>query len=246
MRIGTGETVDAAQAVEALGLADRELLREGLAATLLHGAGPAAGVRPGLRPVLPARASARPRASPADREDLRDRLAAALAADDETLMAPAGGRGGGRLRRIRLLPRFGRLVVAPDPRPGPPADAVRPRPRQCPGAERRVRVHRPAAGGRDPATHRDLPAAGGRGGPAPDRRAARPGRDRPARGGHDRRPGRLPVSPASSSSPNCAGRFSRWPASSPPGSRHAGAAPPAAASTCAAPCADRCRRAGCR
>ncbi|NEC50283.1 hypothetical protein G3I18_17125, partial [Actinospica acidiphila] len=39
LRIGTGETVDAARAVEALGLADRELLREGLAATLLHGAG---------------------------------------------------------------------------------------------------------------------------------------------------------------------------------------------------------------
>ena len=37
IRVGTGETVDAAQAMAALGLADRELLREGLAATLLHG-----------------------------------------------------------------------------------------------------------------------------------------------------------------------------------------------------------------
>ncbi|MBC7268063.1 MAG: hypothetical protein H5T76_04975, partial [Streptomyces sp.] len=35
VRIGTGETVDAARAVAELGLADRELLREGLAATLL-------------------------------------------------------------------------------------------------------------------------------------------------------------------------------------------------------------------
>ncbi|MGW2858074.1 hypothetical protein ACWDAZ_42160, partial [Streptomyces sp. NPDC001215] len=39
MRIGTGETVDAAQAAELLGLADRELLREGLAAALLHSEG---------------------------------------------------------------------------------------------------------------------------------------------------------------------------------------------------------------
>ncbi|MEW2041199.1 hypothetical protein AB0885_29745, partial [Streptomyces sp. NPDC005534] len=39
VRIGTGETVDAAQAVEALGLADRDRLREGLAATLLHNPG---------------------------------------------------------------------------------------------------------------------------------------------------------------------------------------------------------------
>lgn len=39
VRIGTGETVDAAQAVAALGLTDRELLREGLAATLLHSTG---------------------------------------------------------------------------------------------------------------------------------------------------------------------------------------------------------------
>ncbi|MEU3248398.1 hypothetical protein ABZ713_37350, partial [Streptomyces sp. NPDC006875] len=37
VRIGTGETVDAARAMEALGLTDRERLREGLAATLLHG-----------------------------------------------------------------------------------------------------------------------------------------------------------------------------------------------------------------
>ncbi|MEU1022506.1 hypothetical protein ABZ366_10515, partial [Streptomyces sp. NPDC005904] len=36
LRIGTGETVDAAAALEALGLADRERVREGLAAALLH------------------------------------------------------------------------------------------------------------------------------------------------------------------------------------------------------------------
>jgi uncharacterized protein with von Willebrand factor type A (vWA) domain len=85
LRIGTGETVDAARAVEALGLADRELLREGLAATLLHGTA--------QRPVFDAvfdlyfpRAVGAPEGGPADREGLRDRLAAALADNDTALM----------------------------------------------------------------------------------------------------------------------------------------------------------------
>ncbi|CAL9660093.1 hypothetical protein SUDANB176_06961 [Streptomyces sp. enrichment culture] len=86
VRIGTGETVDAARAVEALGLADRARLREGLAATLLH--------TTGQRPVFDAvfdlyfpRGVGAPQAGPADREDLRERLAAALAADDAALTA---------------------------------------------------------------------------------------------------------------------------------------------------------------
>ncbi|GGW10854.1 VWA domain-containing protein [Streptomyces capoamus] len=86
VRIGTGETVDAARAVEALGLADRELLREGLAATLLHG--------PGQRALFDAvfdlyfpRGIGGPEDAPRDRETLRDRLAEALAADDRALMA---------------------------------------------------------------------------------------------------------------------------------------------------------------
>ncbi|MFG3009441.1 VWA domain-containing protein [Streptomyces cinerochromogenes] len=86
VRIGTGETVDAARAVEALGLADRELLREGLAATLLHG--------PGQRALFDAvfdlyfpRGVGGPEDAPRDRETLRDRLADALAADDRALMA---------------------------------------------------------------------------------------------------------------------------------------------------------------
>ncbi|TQJ91803.1 VWA domain-containing protein [Streptomyces sp. SLBN-31] len=85
MRIGTGETVDAAQAMAALGLTDRELLREGLAATLLHG--PAQ--RPVFDPVFDLyfpRGIGAPEAEPAGREDLRDRLAAALAADDRALL----------------------------------------------------------------------------------------------------------------------------------------------------------------
>ncbi|MDL5205268.1 VWA domain-containing protein [Streptomyces sp. ALI-76-A] len=85
IRVGTGETVDAAQAMEALGLADRERLREGLAATLLHG--PAQ--RPVFDPVFDLyfpRGVGAPGTEPADRDDLRERLAAALAANDRALL----------------------------------------------------------------------------------------------------------------------------------------------------------------
>ncbi|MCD7442549.1 VWA domain-containing protein [Streptomyces lincolnensis] len=86
VRVGTGETVDAAQAMEALGLADRERLREGLAATLLHGT----AQRPVFDPVFDLyfpRAVGGPGSQPADRDELRDRLAAALADDDAALLA---------------------------------------------------------------------------------------------------------------------------------------------------------------
>ncbi|MDT7840548.1 vWA domain-containing protein [Streptomyces justiciae] len=86
IRVGTGETVDAAQAMEALGFEDRELLREGLAATLLHGT----AQRPVFDPVFDLyfpRGVGAPAPGTADREDLRDRLAAALAANDEALLA---------------------------------------------------------------------------------------------------------------------------------------------------------------
>ncbi|CAM5254525.1 VWA domain-containing protein OS=Streptomyces alboniger OX=132473 GN=CP975_02160 PE=4 SV=1 [Streptomyces alboniger] len=85
IRVGTGESVDAARAVEALGLADRERLREGLAATLLHG--PAQ--RPVFDPVFDLyfpRGVGAPGTEPADRDDLRERLAAALAANDRALL----------------------------------------------------------------------------------------------------------------------------------------------------------------
>ncbi|MFF4213975.1 VWA domain-containing protein [Streptomyces sp. NPDC001796] len=85
--IGTGETLDAARVVEVLGLADRELLREGLAATLLH----SEGQRPVFDAVFdvyfPARVGVHATEAPADREGLRSRLAEALAANDEGLMA---------------------------------------------------------------------------------------------------------------------------------------------------------------
>ncbi|MEU9170591.1 VWA domain-containing protein [Streptomyces sp. NPDC048420] len=86
VRIGTGETVDAGRAVEALGFADRELLREGLAATLLHGPAQRKVFDPVFDLYFP-RGVGAPGGEPADREDLRERLAQALAANDETLMA---------------------------------------------------------------------------------------------------------------------------------------------------------------
>lgn len=96
IRIGTGETVDAGQAIEALGLADRERVREGLAAALLH----SEGQRPVFDPVFDLYfprgigAPGTPDGSDTgntgrdfDRDDLRDRLAAALAANDQALLA---------------------------------------------------------------------------------------------------------------------------------------------------------------
>ncbi|MFE1342727.1 VWA domain-containing protein [Streptomyces sp. NPDC058733] len=85
VRIGTGESVDAASAVAALGLADRELLREGLAATLLH----TAGQRPVFDPVFDLyfpRAVGGGGEEKAGRQELRERLTAALAAGDRALL----------------------------------------------------------------------------------------------------------------------------------------------------------------
>ncbi|MFJ8196573.1 VWA domain-containing protein [Streptomyces sp. NPDC096152] len=85
VRVGTGESLDAARAVEALGLADRELLREGLAATLLHGSAQRAVFDPVFDLYFP-RGVGAPEGRPADREGLRDRLAEALATGDTALM----------------------------------------------------------------------------------------------------------------------------------------------------------------
>ncbi|MFF8018743.1 VWA domain-containing protein [Streptomyces sp. NPDC007929] len=86
MRIGTGESVDAARAVAELGLADRELLREGLAATLLHGAGQRQVFDPVFDLYFPSGVGG-PEQRAAGREDLRDRLADALTADDRAMLA---------------------------------------------------------------------------------------------------------------------------------------------------------------
>lgn len=87
VRIGTGETVDAAQAVAVLGFADRELLREGLAATLLHGADQRPVFDPVFELYFPRSVGAPGTPGPADRDELRDRLAAALTAYDQALLA---------------------------------------------------------------------------------------------------------------------------------------------------------------
>ncbi|MFM9370830.1 vWA domain-containing protein [Streptomyces sp. Da 82-17] len=89
VRVGTGESVDAGLAVAALGLADRERLRAGLAATLLH--------NEGQRPVFDQlfdlyfpRAVGAPDSGaevPSGREELRDRLAVALASGDAAELA---------------------------------------------------------------------------------------------------------------------------------------------------------------
>jgi uncharacterized protein with von Willebrand factor type A (vWA) domain len=85
VRVGTGETVDAARAMRALGLADRELLREGLAATLLHTTGQRQLFDQVFDLYFP-RGLGAPGGEPAGREELRERLAAALAANDVALM----------------------------------------------------------------------------------------------------------------------------------------------------------------
>ncbi len=85
IRIGTGETVDAGHAVAALGLADRGLLREGLAATLLHTPGQRAVFDAVFDLYFPLGVGA-PEGGRADRDDLRDRLVAALTADDTALL----------------------------------------------------------------------------------------------------------------------------------------------------------------
>ncbi|WP_316767790.1 VWA domain-containing protein [Streptomyces sasae] len=85
VRIGTGETVDAGRAIEALGLAEREPLREGLAATLLHGTGQRAVFDQVFDLYFP-RGTGGPGTESGDRDELRERLAAALADDDTALL----------------------------------------------------------------------------------------------------------------------------------------------------------------
>ncbi|WP_314219957.1 vWA domain-containing protein [Streptomyces zaehneri] len=86
LRVGTGESVDAAEAAAALGFEDRGLLREGLAATLLHSTDQRRVFDTVFDLYFP-RGVGAPEGEPGDRDDLRDRLAAALATGDETMLA---------------------------------------------------------------------------------------------------------------------------------------------------------------
>lgn len=104
IRIGPGETVDAAAVLEVLGLADRERIREGLAAALLR----ADRQRPvfdatfelyfplGVGELTGARG-----ASAGDRDELRERLAEALAANDTAALTRLAAEA------VELLGRYG-------------------------------------------------------------------------------------------------------------------------------------------
>ncbi|MGW0712781.1 VWA domain-containing protein [Streptomyces sp. NPDC002643] len=85
IRIGPGETVDAAAVLEVLGLSGRERLREGLAAALLRADRQRAVFDAAFELYFPlgvGELTGTRTAPVADRDELRDRLAEALAADD--------------------------------------------------------------------------------------------------------------------------------------------------------------------
>ncbi|MEU5280947.1 VWA domain-containing protein [Streptomyces asoensis] len=86
LRVGTGETVDAAEAAAVLGFADRAVLREGLAAALLHSPDQRRVFDTVFDLYFPYGVGA-PQGEPGGRDDLRERLAAALADDDATALA---------------------------------------------------------------------------------------------------------------------------------------------------------------
>jgi hypothetical protein len=93
---GPSETVDAAAVLGVLGLADRELMREGLASALVRRGGQRAVFDAAFDIFFPlgigAPEVARDSTEPPDPEALRDALAAALAADDERALARIAGQ----------------------------------------------------------------------------------------------------------------------------------------------------------
>ncbi|MER7752541.1 VWA domain-containing protein [Kitasatospora sp. NPDC097643] len=131
LRIGPAETVDAAAVLDVLGFVDREQVRAGLAAALLRSDGQrpvfdatfdlffplGVGVPEALRadpPALPDDPEP-PRFGRPDpvREDLRERLAAALAADDRAAQARLAGE---------VVEAFGRYGAAAGPGSAPGSD----------------------------------------------------------------------------------------------------------------------------
>jgi uncharacterized protein with von Willebrand factor type A (vWA) domain len=106
---GTGETVDAGQVIEVLGMDDRTLLREGLAAALLRGAGQRATFDAVFDIHFPAGDGVPEGARDTDPEldvaALRERLTAALAEADAAALQ--------QLAAI-AVDRFGRLGVTTD------------------------------------------------------------------------------------------------------------------------------------
>ncbi|WP_307835123.1 VWA domain-containing protein [Streptomyces adelaidensis] len=104
IRIGPAETVDAAAVLAVLGLADRERIREGLAAALLRADRQRAVFDTAFELYFPLGVGelAGTRGAPAaDRDDLRDRLARALAANDAAALTRLAGEA------VDLLGRYG-------------------------------------------------------------------------------------------------------------------------------------------
>ncbi|MEE1831850.1 VWA domain-containing protein [Streptomyces sp. SP17KL33] len=104
IRIGPGETVDAAAVLEVLGLVDREWIREGLAAALLRADRQRAVFDAAFELYFPLGvgelAGARG-ASAGDRDELRERLAAALAANDTAALTRLAAEA------VELFGRYG-------------------------------------------------------------------------------------------------------------------------------------------
>ncbi|MGC0314083.1 vWA domain-containing protein [Kitasatospora acidiphila] len=100
LRVGPSETVDAAAVVEVLGLAHRERLREGLAAALLRGERQRAVFDATFDLYFPLRVGP-PDEPTAEVTELRDRLAAALAANDQAAMAALAAEA------VQALGRYG-------------------------------------------------------------------------------------------------------------------------------------------
>ncbi|MDX3837524.1 VWA domain-containing protein [Streptomyces europaeiscabiei] len=104
IRIGPGETVDAAAVLEVLGLTDRERIREGLAAALLRADRQRAVFDAAFELYFPlgvGELTGARGASAGDRDELRDRLAEALAANDAAALTRLAAEA------VDLLGRYG-------------------------------------------------------------------------------------------------------------------------------------------
>ncbi|QYX81577.1 VWA domain-containing protein [Streptomyces akebiae] len=104
IRIGPGETVDAAAVLEVLGLADRERIREGLAAALLRADRQRAVFDAAFELYFPlgvGELTGARGASAGDRDELRERLAEALAANDTAALTRLAAEA------VELFGRYG-------------------------------------------------------------------------------------------------------------------------------------------
>ncbi|MDX2784980.1 hypothetical protein PV379_47930, partial [Streptomyces caniscabiei] len=104
IRIGPGETVDAAAVLEVLGLTDRERIREGLAAALLRADRQRAVFDAAFELYFPlgvGELTGARGASAGDRDEFRERLAEALAANDTAALTRLAAEA------VELFGRYG-------------------------------------------------------------------------------------------------------------------------------------------